>query len=262
MTFCVGMRVEGGLVGIADTRITSGRECITARKLSVYQGEGWSMFLMTSGLRSLRDKAFTYFDEAMAGVDHAETTRLYRLVNLLAEQVRRVSEEDREALIKSDLSFDIHVLVGGQMQDDGTHRLYQIYPEGNWVEIGEGTPYHIIGTSGYGKPVLDRTLHFGDPLRFALKVGILAFDSTRISAADVDFPLDVVMYVKDSFQTICHRYAKEDLSDISVWWQEQLRKSVRDLSLTPLQPLLERLPAPAPASRSLDGKSAGDARSV
>ena len=33
MTFCLGMKVEKGLVGIADTRITSGAECITRASL-------------------------------------------------------------------------------------------------------------------------------------------------------------------------------------------------------------------------------------
>ncbi len=28
MTFCLGIRVEEGLVGIADTLVTSGSECI------------------------------------------------------------------------------------------------------------------------------------------------------------------------------------------------------------------------------------------
>ena len=46
-----------------------------------------------------------------------------------------------------------------------------IYPQGNWVEIGQGTPYQIIGASGYGKPVLDRTLKYTDSIAFALKVG-------------------------------------------------------------------------------------------
>lgn len=30
MTFCLGMKVEEGLVGIADTRVTTGAECIMA----------------------------------------------------------------------------------------------------------------------------------------------------------------------------------------------------------------------------------------
>jgi putative proteasome-type protease len=53
-------------VGIADTRVLSGSEVILARKVSVYQQEGQAMFLMTSGLRSLRDKAVTYFEDAVA----------------------------------------------------------------------------------------------------------------------------------------------------------------------------------------------------
>ena len=36
MTFCLGMKVSQGLVGIADTRITSGTECITSRKVTVH----------------------------------------------------------------------------------------------------------------------------------------------------------------------------------------------------------------------------------
>ena len=33
MTFCLGMIVDEGIVGIADTRLTSGNEIISARKL-------------------------------------------------------------------------------------------------------------------------------------------------------------------------------------------------------------------------------------
>ena len=51
MIFCLGMRVPDGLVGIADTRVTSGAECITAQKVSVYEFDGQAFFLMTSGLR-------------------------------------------------------------------------------------------------------------------------------------------------------------------------------------------------------------------
>ena len=89
MTFCLGMRVHDGLVGIADTRVTSGSECITARKVTVYQGEGWSMFLMTSGLRSVRDKALTYFDEIMSIMrdgNHPPDKRLFKVANMFAEQ--------------------------------------------------------------------------------------------------------------------------------------------------------------------------------
>ena len=63
MTFCLAMRVQDGLVAIADTRVISGSECITAKKVSVYQDEQAAFFVMSSGLRAVRDKAITYFEE-------------------------------------------------------------------------------------------------------------------------------------------------------------------------------------------------------
>ena len=115
------------------------------------------------------------------------------------------------------------------MSADSTHRLFLIYPEGNWVEIGNDTPYQIIGNSGYGKPILERSLQHKDPLLYAFKLGILAFDATRLCASDVDFPLDVVLYERGSLTLVEHRYEREELKHISNWWQERMRTSVADL---------------------------------
>jgi putative proteasome-type protease len=228
MTFCLGMKVREGLVGIADTRITSGSEIITARKMYTYQKGPNSMFLMTSGLRSLRDKALAYYEEKLEEGE-APFDRIYKAVNCFSAQVRRVAMEDKDALEESNLTFNIHTIIGGQFGRDSEHKLYLVYPQGNWVEIERSTPYHIIGSIGYGKPILDRTLTYNDPMHFAFKVGCLAFDSTRISAANVDFPIDIVLYAKDSHQLIEYSYEKEDLQDISNWWQERLRQSINDL---------------------------------
>ena len=139
MTFCLGINVQEGLIGIADTRITSGNECLTARKVSVYEQEQGAMFVMTSGLRSVRDKALTYFEEAWEEREEP-FTRLYEAVNLFAAQVRRVAEEDREPLERAGLSLNVHALIGGQMSKDRTHKLYLMYPEGNWVDTSRGHP--------------------------------------------------------------------------------------------------------------------------
>ncbi len=228
MTFCLGMRVCNGLIGIADTRVTSGNEVIQARKVSVYNDAGGSMFLMTSGLRSVRDKALTYFNDLIEEQDEP-FDRLFKAVNAFSEQLRRVADEDGEALSKGGLSFNIHSIIGGKMHGDKEHTLYLVYPEGNWVEVGKGTPYQIIGATGYGKPILDRTLTYNDSIKFALKVGCLAFDSTRISAADVNFPIDVVIFRKDTGYIVEHRYDRSELYNISEWWDEALRNLITTL---------------------------------
>ena len=250
MTFCLGITVEDGLVGLADTRITAGNEMTTAQKLSTYETQSGAVFFMTSGLRSLRDKVATYFEEALESGPPPD--KLYKAVNLFADLVRRVAREDKEYLDASGLQFNIHTIMGGQFSADATHKLFLIYPQGNWVEITSGTPYHIIGETGYGKPVLDRTLKHADSIHFALKVGCLAFDSTRISAADVDFPLDVVVYSKGSFSLIEHRFEQNDLAHISTWWQDRLREGVHALPSEWIDAIAASL---TPSSRKLQSKT-------
>jgi putative proteasome-type protease len=228
MTFCLGIAVEEGLVGIADTRVLSGSECLVAKKTATYQGPGFSFFVMTSGLRSLRDKILLYFEEAFAK-ETLTRERLFKVVNLYAQQVRRVSEEDRQALEHADLRFNAHSLIGGQCGEDSAHRLFLVYPEGNWVEVGPDTPYQIIGASGFGKPILERSLNRSDSMLYAYKVGVLAFDATRLCASNVDFPMDVILYTKGSFEMLEQRYHQDDMRAITDWWQERMRQSVHDL---------------------------------
>jgi putative proteasome-type protease len=228
MTFCLGIRVAEGLVAIADTRVVAGNECLVARKTASYQGPGFAFFVMNSGLRSLRDKILLNFEEAFARRSESRD-RLFRIVNLYAEQVRRAAEEDAEPLRRAELKFNSFALIGGQMAGDSGHRLYLVYPEGNWVEIGTDTPYQIIGASGFGKPILERSVQHSDTMQYAFKVGLLAFDATRLCAADVDFPMDVILYSKGSFELVEHRYSLDDLRPISNWWQERMRRSVQEL---------------------------------
>jgi putative proteasome-type protease len=195
---------------------------------------------MTSGLRSIRDKAIIYFQEL---VDEGEGfNRLYKAVNALGEQVRRVSQEDRHALEKSGLKFNLNTVIGGQLKDDLEHKLFLLYPEGNWVELDHGSPFVIVGNSGYGKPILNRTLNSDSSMALALKAGFLSFDSTRVSANDVEFPIDVVLYKKDSFNMVEHRYEKKDLEQISALWAEELKAALRQIPEDWMEAALKKLP--------------------
>lgn len=227
MTFCLAIKVQDGLVALADTRVMTGAERTTARKITVVERPNHAMFIMTAGLRSVRDKAVTYFEETIASEDQ-RFDKLYKAVNAFADEVRRVASEDREALEDSGLSFNLSALVGGQLERDEEAKLYLLYPQGNWVEVARGTPYFIIGESGYGKPLLDRALEYETPMRDALKVGYLAFDATRRSATDVDFPIDVALYQTDTYRIAEHRYTDRDLKHVSEWWHARLRLAVDD----------------------------------
>jgi len=225
MTFCIGIKVASGLVGLSDTRVTSGVEYFSAPKTTVIQREYHSMFIMTSGLRSARDKALTYFNEVIES-DDKYFNRLYVAVNEFAEQVRRVRSEDQEALKVGGYRFNLTCIIGGQLEEDKEHKLYMVYPEGNWVEASEDNPYYIVGESGFGKPILRRVLTYQSNLVNALKLCFLAFDSTRVTANDVGYPIDIVYYKKDSYSLIERRFEADQLRPVSNWWQNVLHRSV------------------------------------
>lgn len=228
MTFCVGLKCESGLVAIADTRITGeAGEVSTAKKIAVHEGERSTLFVLTSGLRSVRDKAITYFEERLRERG-GELTRSYLAVNALAEEMRRVREEDDDWLRRGGYFFDLNCIVGGQLPDDEEPHLYHLYPQGNWVEVTEGTPYVIIGETRYGKPILDRTWRHHAPLEKALRVGLLSFNSTQASASHVGPPVDAVLYRRDSFAMRERRFNAEELAPVAKFWQRSIEKAVED----------------------------------
>jgi putative proteasome-type protease len=92
--------------------VLMGSESMVAKKVVTYEGPGFSFFIMTSGLRTLRDKALLYFEEAYTR-QIAARDRLFKVVNLDAGQVRRLAEEKGPPLPSS--------LVGGQMSSDSEH---------------------------------------------------------------------------------------------------------------------------------------------
>ncbi|MEJ7738774.1 MAG: hypothetical protein WKF97_15220 [Chitinophagaceae bacterium] len=226
MTYCLGIKVKEGLVAIADTRITSGTDTTIKKKIFIHQKDNYSLFVMTSGLRSVRDKAIVYFKEL---VELEEHNKLYKAVNAFGQQVKRVAEEDRASLEKAGFKFDLNTIIGGQLKDDDEHKLFLLYPEGNWVELGQGAPFVIIGNSGHGKTIMNRTLNENSSMRLALKTGFLSFDSTRVSSNNVDFPIDVVLYKKNSFRIAEHMYEKNDLENISSQWAEELKKALQNI---------------------------------
>lgn len=229
MTFCLGIKVKQGLFALSDTRITSGTEASTAKKVFVHEEEGGSIFVMTSGLRSVRDKAMTYFTEYIEE-NWKDLNKMYKAVNGFGEMLRKVSSEDRLHLHAGGLHFNLHTIIGGQMKGDSEPKLYLIYPEGNWIEILEGHPFVIIGNSGYGKPILNRTITYNSSLKQCLKAGFLSFDSTRVSANDVDFPIDVLVYESNSFALKQKRYESDDLVEISSNWDIALKNALSSLS--------------------------------
>lgn len=225
MTFCVGIKVDQGLVALADTQIVKGGERLSKGKLTLIEHRAQRLFIMTSGLRSLRDKTVIYLEEKL-DEETGDFERLYQVAQAFGDQLRRVRGEDEAALVQGGLNFNLHAVIGGQLAGDPSPTLFYIYPEGNWIEATADSPYFVLGRTLYGKPILDRLLVSGTPLAQALALAYLAFDATRTSVIDVAFPIDVIIFDPLTRSLSQQRFDAPELASSAEWWQRCLRAAL------------------------------------
>lgn len=237
MTFCVGVKVREGLIALADTEIVKGGERLSKGKLSILShGKGFA-WIMTSGLRSVRDKTLTYTENAISSGSNTYK-RIFEIANLFGQQLRIVHDEDGKSLARGNLQFNLHAIIGGRLDDDDEAKMYYVYPEGNWIEVNADSPYFLIGRTYYAKPIMDRLLTFDTSLSQAAAIAYLGFDATRASVTDVDFPIDMVLSNADTGVVKQHRYSFSEMEHVATWWQTELQRALRELPVDWLDPIL------------------------
>jgi len=232
MTFCIGIKAAEGLIALADGRITAGAQVTSARKVSMHGPAGNQFLLMTSGLRSVRDKAVAYLEREMAAAA-VPFPAMLDAVAAFCRCLRRVMAEDKAALTEGGLKFNLHAILGGQLADDPEPTLFLIYPEGNWIQLDDRTPYLAIGATSYGKPILDRALKPGTSMESALKIAYLSFDSSRVSSADIGFPLDMVTFssIDRAWREV--QFNDDDLRQERQWWNTNIKSLVDSMPSGP-----------------------------
>lgn len=240
MTFCIGIRVREGIIALADTRIVVGSEKSNKQKLAPIEHDLGQLFAMTSGLRSIRDKALIYmqeeFDKRGQSID-----RVYEVANLFGEMLRKVRDEDGEQLHVTGLTFNSHAIIGGCLAQDRSPQMFYVYPQGNWIESNPDLPYFMIGRTYYGKPILDRLLNYETPLRSALSLALLAYDATRTSVTDVAGPIDVAILPASSQIMTFGRFTDAELEESIGWWNHEMSELMREMPMRWMERLFENI---------------------
>jgi putative proteasome-type protease len=243
MTYCCGILVREGLVMIADTRTNAGLDNVsTFRKLHVFKQPGERiMAIASSGNLSLSQSVVSTMIE---GVENKETGELETLMNAptmfqaaqrIGRVVRNISEVEAPALMAADVKFDVSFLFGGQIKGERM-RLFMIYSAGNFIECTTDTPYLQIGEHKYGKPVLDRAMHYDVELYEALKTGLISMDSTMRSNLGVGLPIDVLVVRADACEAdLNHRIEAGEpyFHDLRSRWSAALRAAHQNIPRPP-----------------------------
>ncbi|KAB0583756.1 proteasome-type protease [Ideonella dechloratans] len=201
MTYCVGIRLNAGLVFLSDSRTNAGVDAIsTFRKMIVYEKPGDRfMVLMSAGNLSISQsvREILQVEKLPNGDDEPITIwnakSMFDATRVLGAAVRRVYEQDGPSLKAAGIDFNCSMIFGGQIGDEAM-RLFLVYSAGNFIEATRETCFFQIGESKYGKPILDRVLTPHTPLDEAAKCALVSMDSTLKSNLSVGLPLDLLVY--------------------------------------------------------------------
>ncbi len=235
MTYCLGIKTRAGLVLASDSRTNAGLDQVNVgRKMHTIVQPGSRVFiLLSSGGLSLCQSVLALlrvdFDQ---GRGLAAVRSMYEAARCVGEQVRRVAEIDRTALERDNIPFNIHLILGGQVEGEDPD-LYLIYPQGNPLRATQDSPFLQVGETKYGRPILDRGVRFHETtLEEAAKYALISLDSTMQSNMTVGPPIDLVLYRAGEL-AIRHqcRFAAGDpqLLAIHNQWEQELRLAVHKL---------------------------------
>jgi putative proteasome-type protease len=234
MTYCVGIKLDAGLVFLSDSRTNAGMDQIsTFRKMMIYEKPGDRfMVLLSAGNLSISQsvREILQVEKLDNGSEPPITIwnarSMFDAVRVLGSAVRRVYEQDGPSLKAAGVDFNASMIFGGQIAGEAM-RLFLVYSAGNFIEATRETCYFQVGESKYGKPILDRVLTPATPLDEAAKCALVSMDSTLKSNLGVGLPLDLLVYEAGALQTdriVCIDDQNPYFRMIHGTWGQRLRE--------------------------------------
>ena len=240
MTYCVGLKLDRGLAFMSDTRTNAGIDNVSVfQKMFRWDSSGERVLtLMTAGSLATTQAVVSLLNERALPAEERgapsllETPSMFQAAKLVGETLREVIQaQSGTEGPEGEGAFSATLILGGQIKG-APPRLFLIYPEGNFVEAGDDTPFFQIGETKYGKPILvrafDRSMSFED----AVKLLMLSFDSTLKANLSVGLPLDLHLYEADSFTVGTHRRVEPGdayFENLSSGWGEALKDAVQSM---------------------------------
>ncbi|PJI85397.1 putative proteasome-type protease [Yoonia maricola] len=238
MTYCVGLRLNTGLVFMSDTRTNAGVDNFSVtRKMFTWDVPGERVItVMTAGNLATTQALISLLDERSKIVSERNPTILeqptmFQVARIIGETLREVIADSGSEGQKAASKFKASVILGGQIKG-GKPTVFLIYPEGNFIEVTDDNPFFQIGETKYGKPILVRAYDPDMSFEDAVKLLLVSFDSTIKANLSVGLPLDLQTYTADSFEVSDKPRIEADdpyYQTVSNSWGEALRNALTQL---------------------------------
>ncbi|GHA45478.1 peptidase [Amylibacter ulvae] len=238
MTYCVAMRTNSGLIFMSDTRTSAGVDsfAVTRKMFSWAVPNERKITIMTAGNLATTQSMISLLEERSKAVEERDPSILhqktmFQVARLVGATLREVIADSAPSGQTSNDQFRASVIVGGQIKGSPP-TVFMVYPEGNFIEITDDTPFFQIGETKYGKPILVRMYDPEMNFEEVVKLLLISFDSTVKSNLSVGPPFDLEIYRNDSFLSEPPKRitdADPIYKTISSNWGEALKEAFQSL---------------------------------
>lgn len=238
MTYCVGMRLNKGLVFMSDTRSNAGVDDIAqVKKMRTWHVPGDRMItLLSAGNLATTQAVVSLLDERNKAPHERDPSILrapsmYKVADIVGETLRQVVTRHEPSGQTAESVFRASIILGGQIRGNQP-TLFLIYPEGNFIEAGDDNPFFQSGETKYGRPIIVRSYDPAMSFEDAVKLLCVSFDSTIRANAGVDMPIDLQIMPSDNFDGVTtKRFERDDpyFRSVSLGWAEALGIALAEL---------------------------------
>jgi len=238
MTYCVGLRLNRGIVFMSDTRTNAGVDNFSSTpKMFTWSVPGErSITLMTAGNLATTQSLVSLLEERSKAVEDRQPTILeepsmFQVARLVGSTLKEVIGDSVDGGQSASSKFKATLILGGQIKN-GPATLFLIYPEGNFIEVTGETPFFQIGEAKYGKPILVRAYDPDMSFEDVIKLLIVSFDSTIKANLSVGMPLDLHIYENDTLKTGLQKRIEDDdelYQAIASGWGDALKVAFNSL---------------------------------
>jgi len=223
---------------MSDTRTNAGIDDIaTVKKMHTWEIEGERVLtLMSAGNLATTQSLISMLDERSKSPEDRNPSILkvptmFQAARLIGDTLKEVIQANSDTGQSAEAAFNATLILGGQIKGLPP-RLFLIYPEGNFIEAQEDTPFFQIGETKYGRPILVRAQDSEMSFEDAVKLLLVSFDSTIKANLSVGLPLDLMTYETNSFKRgITKRFELNDkyIGHIANSWGKALKKALTGL---------------------------------
>lgn len=232
MTYCLAVAVSDGLVFVSDSRTNAGIDQLgTFSKMHRFdQVDGRFFTLLSAGNLATTQAVVAQLERDIrdgAAISLANVQRIREAADYIGHASRMVQDKYAEQERSDSFSPEADFIFGGQIGTE-PHRLFHIYPQGNYLSPTELAPFLQIGEQKYGKPILDRIIRQDTDLETVALCGLVSMDSTMRSNASVGAPIELLMYRGGRPGSATHIVYSDDdpyLRLIRESWAENLRQA-------------------------------------